>query len=79
MHLFLKKTALQHAVGPAVKPTTCTSFSNYLFCIAPYMFRTVFPSIIRSSELYIQQQAYVKQVLLSACWRERDGNAVSSR
>jgi len=24
------------------------------------MFRTVFPSIIRSSRLYIQQQAYVK-------------------
>jgi hypothetical protein len=30
------------------------------------MFRTVFPSIIRSSELHIQQQAYVKQVLLPA-------------
>ena len=25
-----------------------------------YMFRTVFPSIIRSSRLYIQQQVYVK-------------------
>jgi len=32
-----------------------------------YMFRTVFPSIIRSSRLYIQQQVYVKQILLSAC------------
>jgi len=31
------------------------------------MFRTVFPSIIRSSRPYIQQQAFVKQVLLSAC------------
>jgi hypothetical protein len=32
------------------------------------MFRTVFPSIIRSSELYIQQQVYtyVKQILLPA-------------
>jgi hypothetical protein len=30
------------------------------FCITLYMFRTVFPSIIRSSGLYIQQQAYVK-------------------
>ena len=29
------------------------------------MFRTVFPSIIRSLSLYIQQQAYVKQILLS--------------
>ena len=28
------------------------------------MFRTVFPSIIRSSKLYIQQQAFVKQILL---------------
>jgi hypothetical protein len=36
------------------------------FCITLYMFRTVFPSIIRSSELYIQQQAYkyVKQIRL---------------
>jgi hypothetical protein len=30
------------------------------------MFRTVFPSIIRSSRLHIQQQAYVKQLLLPA-------------
>jgi hypothetical protein len=29
-------------------------------CVTLYMFRTVFPSIIRSSRLYIQQQAYVK-------------------
>ena len=33
-----------------------------------YMFRTVFPSIIRSSSLYMQQHAYVKQILLSACF-----------
>ena len=32
-----------------------------------YMFRTVFPSIIRSSRLYIEQQVFVKQILLSAC------------
>ena len=31
-----------------------------------YMFRTVFPSTTRSSRLYIQQEAYVKQILLSA-------------
>jgi hypothetical protein len=30
------------------------------------MFRAVFPSIIRSSGLYIQQQAYAKQILLHA-------------
>jgi len=34
------------------------------------MFRTVFPSIIRSSRLYTQQQAYVKMVVLSAWQRE---------
>jgi hypothetical protein len=28
-----------------------------------YMFRTVFPSIIRSLRLYTQRQVYVKQVL----------------
>jgi len=28
-----------------------------------YMFRTVFPSIIRRLRLYIQHQVYVKQVL----------------
>jgi len=32
-----------------------------------YMFLTVFPSITRSSRLYIQQQAYVKHILVSAC------------
>ena len=36
-----------------------------LFGVTLYMFRTVFPSIIRSSRLYILQQAYVKQILLS--------------
>jgi len=35
-----------------------------LFGVTLYMFRTVFPSIIRSSRLYVQQQAYVKQILL---------------
>jgi hypothetical protein len=32
-----------------------------------YMFRTVIPPIIRRLRLYIQQQAYVKKILLSAC------------
>jgi hypothetical protein len=31
-----------------------------------YVFRTVFPYIIRSSRLRIQQQVYVKQLLLPA-------------
>jgi len=37
-----------------------------LLYLSLYMFRTVFPSIIRSSTLYIQQQAFVRQILLSA-------------
>ena len=63
-------------IGPAthrniistVKPTRCNNASNlYYFGMPLYIFRTVFPSIIRVSRLYIQQQAYVKQILLSAC------------
>jgi len=39
-----------------------------------YMFRTVFPSIIRSSRLYIQQQAFVKLILLYVQpWTPDDG------
>jgi hypothetical protein len=37
------------------------------FELTLYMFRTAFPSIIRSARLYIQQQVYVKQILLPAC------------
>ena len=51
-----------------VKPTRWISVSNlFYFGMTLYMFRTVFPSIIRSSRLYIQQQAYVKQIPLSNC------------
>ena len=51
-----------------VKPTRCTSFSNlFYFVVALYMFRTVFPSIIRSLRLCVQHQVYVKQILLTAC------------
>ena len=35
----------------------------YFIGVTLYMFRTVFLLIIRSSKLYILQQAYVKQVL----------------
>ena len=38
-----------------VKPTRCTNVSNlFYFGMTLYMFRTVFPSIISSSRLYIQ-------------------------
>jgi len=51
-----------------VKPNRCTIVSNlFYFGMTLYMFRTVFPSIIRSPRLYIEQQAFVKQILLSAC------------
>jgi len=33
----------------------------FYFGMTLYMFRMVFPSIIRSSRLYIQQQVYVKE------------------
>ena len=49
-----------------VKPTRCTKVSNlFYFGMTLYMFRTVFPSIIMSSTLYLHQQAFVKQTLLS--------------
>jgi len=35
----------------------------FYFGTTLYMFRTVFPSIIRSLRLYIQHQVYVVQVL----------------
>jgi hypothetical protein len=61
-------------IGPCIviyfcsKPTRCISLSNsFGFELTFYMFRTVFPSIIRSSRLYIQQQVYVKQILPPAC------------
>jgi hypothetical protein len=50
-----------------VKPTRCYSVSNlFYFGMTLYMFRAVFPSVFRSSRLYIQQQTYVKHILLSA-------------
>jgi hypothetical protein len=60
---------LVHVIS-IVKPTRCTNVSYlFYFGMTLYMFRTVFLSIIRSSRLYIQQQAFVRQILLSACWR----------
>jgi hypothetical protein len=57
-----------HHFFSVVKPTRCTSFSNlFYFVVALYMFRAVFPSIIRSLRLYIQHQAYVIEILLTAC------------
>ena len=57
--------AVHRNIISIVKPT---NVSNLLyFGMALHMFRTVFPSFIRSSRLYIQQQAYVKMILLLPC------------
>jgi len=50
-----------------VKPTRFTNVSNlFYFGMTLYMFLTVFPSIMKSSRQYIQQQVFVKETLLSA-------------
>jgi len=57
--------AVHRNIISIVKPTRCNSVSNlFYFGMTIYMFRTVFPSIIRNSRLYILQQAFVKQILL---------------
>jgi len=59
--------------SPPLKPTRCTNVSNlFYFGMTLYMFRKVFLSISRSSRLYIQQQAFVKQIFLSACICQTD-------
>ena len=42
----------------------------FYFGVTLYMFRAVSPPIIRISRLYLQQQAFVKQILLSACYKQ---------
>ena len=60
-----------------VKPTRCTTVSNlFYFGMTLYMFRAVFPSIIGSSRLYIQQQAFVKQIVLCACVHHQEFKTV---
>ena len=59
---------VRHVCVPLETYDRCTNVSNlFYFGMTLYMFRTVIPSIIRSSRLYIQQQAFVKQILLTAC------------
>ena len=41
----------------------CLKCTVFYFGVTLYMFRTVFASVIRSSRLYVEQQAYVKQIL----------------
>ena len=57
--------AVHRNIIPIAKPTICTIVSNLCyFGMILYMFRTVFPSIIRSSRLYIQQYLFDKCLLL---------------
>jgi hypothetical protein len=52
-----------------VNPTRCTNSSNlFYFGITLYMFQTVFPSIIRSWRLYIQQQVYASKQTAVPAW-----------
>ena len=67
MALQLRNSKLKEEI-PIVKPTRYISVSNlFYFGMTFYVFWTVFPSIIRSSRLYIQRQAFVTLILLSAC------------
>jgi len=67
-NLFDVHRAVHRNVISIVTPTRCTSVSNlFYFGMKLYMFRTVFPSVIRSSRMHIQQQAFVKEILLYAC------------
>jgi len=53
--LYERATMLRCTISIA-KPTRCTNVSNlFYFGMTLCMFRTVFPSIISSSKLYIQQ------------------------
>jgi len=78
-----------HNIISIVKPTRCTNVFSFFFFLSfflfiyiniktPYVFRVVFPSITRSSRLYIQQQAFVRQILLSTCW-QADGSICLSK
>jgi len=58
--LFDVHRAVHRNIISIVKPTRCANVSNlFNFRVTLYMFRTVFPSIIRSSRLCIQQQTFV--------------------
>jgi len=71
--LFDVHRAVHRNIISIVKSTRCTNVSNsFHFGMALFMFRTVFPSIISSSRLYIQQQTFVKDILLWQSWTADD-------
>jgi len=66
-HVFDLHRAEHLNIISIAKPTRCTNVPNlFYFRMTLYMFRSVFPSITRSSRMYIEQQAFVKEILLSA-------------
>jgi len=61
--------AVHRNIIPIVKPTRCNNVTNlFYFGMTLYMFRTVFPTIIRSSRLYIQQYLFDKCLFLYVQW-----------
>ena len=63
--LFISKS-VSFILISTIKLTRCTSVSNlFYFAMTLYMFRTVFPSIIMSSRLYVQQQTDTGVCLLA--------------
>jgi len=73
--LFDVQRAVQPTIISIVKPTRSINVSNlFYFGMAFCTFRTVFPSIIRSSRLYIQQYLFDKCLLLYVqSWTPGDG------
>ena len=78
--IFDVHTAVHRNTISIVKPTRCTNVSNlFYFGMTFYMFRTVFPSIIRSARLYILQQAYVCQQADSRICNRRSAREILSK
>ena len=60
--------AVHRNIIPIVKQTRCTNVSNlFYFRMTPYMFWGSLSVHHQELRLYIQQQVFVKQILLSAC------------
>ena len=53
-------------ISPEYNQKDATFLKFIYFCKMLYMFQTGFPSIIRSTKLHIQRQAFVRQLLLGS-------------